>query len=279
MSSQTIFITKGQTNVTVDVHLIQDSGAANPGDPLTGLVFNSAGLTCYFRESDTNSVTQLTLASLALVSTAHTDGGFIELDATNMPGHYRLDLSDAIVSGGPDRATVVLNGAADLATHTIFIELFDVDLRDPVRAGLTSLPNAAAEAAGGLYTRGTGAGQINQQTNGQIDSNVERWLNGVVNALVSGRVDGSVGAMATDTISSAALSANAITDIWAKVVESQGSYTAQQVMTILLSATAGVTSNGGATLETPDGVANRITATVNGSNERTAMTLTPGTGA
>ena len=29
---------------------------------------------------------------------------------------------------------------------------------DSVRFGLTSLPNAAAEAAGGLYTRGTGAG-------------------------------------------------------------------------------------------------------------------------
>jgi hypothetical protein len=40
-----------------------------------------------------------------------------------------------------------------------------------VRLGLTALPNAAAEAAGGLYTRGTGAGQINQAANGQIDAN------------------------------------------------------------------------------------------------------------
>lgn len=42
---------------------------------------------------------------------------------------------------------------------------------DAVRMGLTALPNAAAEAAGGLYTRGTGAGQINQPANGQVDSN------------------------------------------------------------------------------------------------------------
>ncbi len=42
---------------------------------------------------------------------------------------------------------------------------------DSVRLGLTSLPNAAAEAAGGLYTRGSGAGQINQPANGQIDAN------------------------------------------------------------------------------------------------------------
>ena len=42
---------------------------------------------------------------------------------------------------------------------------------DSVRLGLTALPNAAAEAAGGLYTRGSGAGQINQPANGQIDVN------------------------------------------------------------------------------------------------------------
>lgn len=43
---------------------------------------------------------------------------------------------------------------------------------DSVRAGLTALPNAAAEAAGGLYTRGSGAGQIHQTTNGRIDADV-----------------------------------------------------------------------------------------------------------
>ena len=81
--------------------------------------------------------------------------------------------------------------------------------------------------------------------------------------------------MATDCIGSDQLAATAVTDIWAKVCESQGSYTAQQIMSIMLSALAGVTSSGGATLETPNGAANRIVATVNGSNERTAMTLTP----
>lgn len=33
----------------------------------------------------------------------------------------------------------------------------------------TALPDAAAEAAGGLYTRGTGAGQIGQTTNGTVN--------------------------------------------------------------------------------------------------------------
>lgn len=46
------------------------------------------------------------------------------------------------------------------------------DPYDSVRQGMTALPNAAAQAAGGLYTQGTGAGQINQNANGQIDTRI-----------------------------------------------------------------------------------------------------------
>jgi hypothetical protein len=60
------------------------------------------------------------------------------------------------------------------------------DPTDAVRMGLTALPNAAAEAAGGLYTRGTGAGQINQPANGMIDANVVRNA-GTAIAAASGR--------------------------------------------------------------------------------------------
>lgn len=54
-----------------------------------------------------------------------------------------------------------------------------VDWSDTVRMGLTSLPNAAAEATGGLFTRGSGAGQINQPTNGRIDANVAAYGTGL----------------------------------------------------------------------------------------------------
>lgn len=46
----------------------------------------------------------------------------------------------------------------------------------------TALPNAAAEAAGGLYTRGSGAGQIAQSNNGRADSDVKSIANGVIAA-------------------------------------------------------------------------------------------------
>jgi hypothetical protein len=68
---------------------------------------------------------------------------------------------------------------------SVDIQLYPVSYNpgDSVRLGLTALPNAAAEAAGGLYTRGTGAGQINQAANGMVDVNIQR-LNNVAQSLL-----------------------------------------------------------------------------------------------
>lgn len=63
--------------------------------------------------------------------------------------------------------------------------------------------------------------------------------------------------------------------VFTGIVEAAGSITLQEGMSILLAVAAGVTAAGGATLKTPDGSATRVAATINGSNERTAMTLTP----
>lgn len=86
---------------------------------------------------------------------------------------------------------------------------------------------------------------------------------------------------AAGAVDANALAADAATEIAAAVkalvVESEGSYTLGQVLSIVLAVLAGVTSSGGATLKTPNGVASRVAATLNASQERTAMTLTPST--
>lgn len=90
-------------------------------------------------------------------------------------GWYKVALTTADTGTTGDLSFHITGTAAD---DTDFVDqIVSFDPFDSVRLGLTALPNAAAEAAGGLYTRGTGAGQINQQANGQIDSNVARWLN------------------------------------------------------------------------------------------------------
>jgi len=82
-----------------------------------------------------------------------------------------------------------------------------VDFSDVVRFGLTALPNAAAEAAGGLYTRGTGAGQINQPANGMSDANVVRNAGTAITA-AAGIQEVKVASVAANAIADAAVAAD-----------------------------------------------------------------------
>lgn len=236
---------------TINV-FIQDSSSTT-GAGLTGLVFNTASLVAYYALPRAAAV-QITLATLAAVTSAYSSGGFKEIDATNMPGWYRLDLPDAALASGRF-VSIHLKGATNMAPLPIEIELTGWNNQDAVRGGLTALPNAAAEAAGGLYTRGTGAGQIRQDSNGRIDANTKAWIDGTIpavnvtgvpkvdvvdhlgsvpdalssgkypvdvklwltsapNALQSGRVDSYLGAVATGVIVAGSFAANALDAVW-----------------------------------------------------------------
>lgn len=111
------------------------------------------------------------------------------------------------------------------------------DPQDAVRAGLTALPNAAAEAAGGLYTRGAGAGQINQNASGQVDTRTVAMATDVITAaaiqadaigaaeIANGAIDAATfaagaidaSAIATDAFGALELAAGAATEIAAAV--------------------------------------------------------------
>ena len=139
---------------------------------------------------------------------------------------------DFTFTGGELSAKKIQVTVVDAASKAIEDQFFDIftfgnasaqypgiDLSDAVRLGLTALPNAAAEAAGGLYTRGSGAGQINQAANGMIDTNPVR-LNNVAASLLnleksaSTIYRGSVtGAATTTTLIDSGLTQSA-TDHW-----------------------------------------------------------------
>lgn len=173
-------IRKGSVDQSIYLEVLDS--ASTTGGRKTGLVYNTSGLTAYYARNG-GSATAITLATLAAANSAHSDGGFKEVDGTNMPGLYRLDLPDAAVASGADSVVVTLFGAAGMAQVSSEIQLVAHDPQDSVRAGLTALPNAAAEAAGGLYTRGAGAGQINQNANGQIDARAVAMAAAAVQAI------------------------------------------------------------------------------------------------
>lgn len=164
------------TSQTVNV-FIQDSSSTT-GAGLSGLVYNSSGLTAYYALPKAASAA-ITLATLAAVTSAYSSGGFKEIDATNMKGWYRLDIPDAALASGRF-VSIHLFGATNMAPLPIEIELTAWNNQDAVRGGMTALPNANAEAAGGLFTRGTGAGQINQESNGYVSVNLKAILGTVL---------------------------------------------------------------------------------------------------
>lgn len=112
-------IAGGSTDVSLPIFIMDTRDTEGAG--LEGVVWNAAGLTCYYVRPGA-AAAQLALANVA-VAGAHTDGGFIEVSAANMPGWYRLDLSDAVVAAGVTSVGVYLGEAANMAPLTFEIQL------------------------------------------------------------------------------------------------------------------------------------------------------------
>lgn len=155
-----MIVTAGKADVSVYFYIVQDASGASPGEPKTGLVFSdieTGGSASYMRQGAAR--TDFQLFTLGSASAAHTDGGFILVDDTNMPGIYRCDIPDAACVTGVDEVTValVVEATNNAAVSPLKVQILDVDLRDAVNMGITALPNAAANAAGGVLVSAAGS--------------------------------------------------------------------------------------------------------------------------
>ena len=123
-------------------------------------------------------------------------------------------------------------------------------------------------------------------------ADVQGWLTTAPNALQSGRVDASVGAMATDTLTNTALAASAVTEIQTGLATSTQLTTVQNktdlipgtldgktfeqivqlLASVLLGKVSGMESNAPVFRSINDG-ANRVSATTDANGNRTAVTL------
>lgn len=171
MSTQTIFKTAGSTSQSTELFLVQKAAATSPGDPITGLAYNTSSLTAYYKINGTGTATAITLATQTDTG-AYSSGGFVETSSTNAPGCYRFDIPNACLATAGE-VTIVFNGAANMATHSVKVICTAIDLYDSVRAGLTALPNAAAAAAGGIPILGVNAVVVGPNaTFGQFEGGV-----------------------------------------------------------------------------------------------------------
>lgn len=301
-------IKKASTDVTV--YLFIQASNVTTGAGLTGLTFETANLVAsYVRPGAARAA--LTLATLAAADSAHSDGGFKEVDATNMPGIYRLDLPDAVCATGVNSAVVMLKGAANMAPVVLEVQLVSYDPNDGVRLGITALPNAAADAAGGLPISDAGGLDLDAQIGTDIDAILaDTGTDGVLLSAGTGAKQislssGAVLLQATQTgvtiptvttltnlpaitenwLTAAGVKADAVTKIQAGLATPtsvlaatvEGTYSVQEVLRIMVSALAGKVSGGGTTTITFRDLSdtlNMIAATVDANGNRSGVTIT-----
>ena len=128
-----MLVVAGKTDVIAYFYIVGDASNANPGDPITGLLFSdieTGGSASHMRQGGVR--VDLTLITQT-VAGIHADGGFVEVDSANMPGVYRCDFPDAAFIAGVDQ--VILNLKAD-ASNDASIAPILVDLSDPAQFGI-----------------------------------------------------------------------------------------------------------------------------------------------
>lgn len=194
------------------------NNSVTTGAGLSGLVFNTAGLTAYYIREGAASTTAISLATQTLGTWA--TGGFIAVDPTNMPGVYELGIPNAAIAAGAKSVIVFLQGATNMAPILLEIELTAVDNQNATSFGLTDL-DAAISSRMATYSQPAGflaatfPGTVASPTNitagslTTITGNVNGSVGSVTGAV--GSVTGSVGSIAAGGISSSSFVSGAIT--------------------------------------------------------------------
>lgn len=180
-NASTITIAPGSTSQSIELYL----GA-------TGLTASTSGLSAYYNRTRTADV-QIPLVARTIAQ-AWTAGGFAEVNASTMPGVYRLDLPDAAVAAGADDVTVVVRGASGTNGAVMTIKLSS--------GGLTAAQTAQAvlDAVASTHNNIGSIGAFIQDKSGYSLSTSQSFNTsgsvGSVAGNVTGNVVGTVGGVA-----------------------------------------------------------------------------------
>lgn len=111
-------IVTGTTDYTAFILIRDTAGAAK-----TGLTFESAGLDVSYARMETDNDVVVTAGApvTTTLTGAHVDWGFVEVDATNHPGLYKLDIADGVFAAGAWSVVVTVIGTGLDPTHIEYI--------------------------------------------------------------------------------------------------------------------------------------------------------------
>jgi hypothetical protein len=142
-NASAITIAPGSTSQSIELYL-----------GTTGLTASTSGLSARYNRTRTASVSIPLVART--IAQAWTSGGFAEVDATNMPGVYRLDIPNEALEAGADDVTVVVRGASGTNGAVMTIKLSS--------GGLTAAQTADAILNRKLDSSGDGTDTLNERT-------------------------------------------------------------------------------------------------------------------
>jgi hypothetical protein len=111
-------IKAGSTSVRMPVILRKTADSTE----MTGVAFGSVTAT-YRREGAASVSIAVVALPTPAITDVYTSGGWIEADATNQPGTYRLDLPNAALATGADWVVV----AVKVASAFVFYERFNLE--------------------------------------------------------------------------------------------------------------------------------------------------------
>jgi hypothetical protein len=137
-NASTITIAPGSTSQSIELYL----GA-------TGLTASTSGLSARYNRTRTASVSIPLVART--IAQAWTAGGFAEVDATNMPGVYRLDLPDAALAAGADDVTIVVRGASGTNGAVMTVKLSSGGLTEAQTASAVWGASVAGYSGGSTF--------------------------------------------------------------------------------------------------------------------------------
>jgi hypothetical protein len=167
-------VLKGKTSYLLEV-FIQDNSKVT-GEGLTGLAYNTTGLTCYYYRNGAGASVPVTLADMAVGTWV--SGGFKEMDPSHMPGWYQLGVPDAALATGARSVSVYLQGAAHMVPLPVTIPLSDTNDQDGTSGGIGGISTLLSRLASALTITG-GAVNVNALSNAALDAFLDRRIIGL----------------------------------------------------------------------------------------------------
>jgi hypothetical protein len=211
--------TRGKTQFSTPFFFADTTSAT--GDGLSGVTSASPGLVMEYRRQGQSTWTSVTPQAGKTLGSYLSRG--IVADGS-LAGRYEVDFPDAAYASeaGVEWVELCVRGVANMLATTLMIELDAADYSDPVRLGLTSLPNVAQGNAGALPT-GNASGQVTVATltAGAIQSFWDALTSGLLTA-------GSIGKWILDNLNATVSSRATLAQIESSTVLAKDSTVAKQ---------------------------------------------------